>query len=111
MQQPISRRDSHVASLAASIGGRAVEVSSVSIDRELPDPVQGGSLTAASGELLAVEGEDVTSTVATPWAPGTAWPPVPEAAASVSMDTGAGPVQLLTGGRVVSAGGGTGGRE
>lgn len=111
MQQPISRRDSHVASLAASIGSRAVELSSVSIDRELPDPVQGGSLTAASGELVAVEGEDVASTVATPWDPGAAWPPVPEAAASVSMDMGAGPVQLLTGGRVVSASGGTGGRE
>ena len=111
MQQPISRRDSHVASLAASIGNRSVALASASIDRELPDPVQGGSLTAASGTLSVVEGDDVVDTVATPWDPGTAWPPVPEAAASVSMDMGAGPVQLLTGGRVVSASGGTGDRE
>lgn len=112
MQQPIARRDVHVdPSLTARIGSRNVRLESASLDRELPDPVQGESLTAASGELVAVEGEDVTETVATPWDPGTQWPPVPEASASVQMDTGSGPVSLLTSGRVMSASGGTAGRE
>lgn len=81
------------------------------MDRSLPDPLAGGSLTAASGDLVAVEGPDVVSTVATPWDPGTSWPPVPESAASVQMDTGSGMVSLLRNGRVVSASGGTSGRE
>ena len=106
MQQPISRRDVYAPSLSARIGGREVELVSVSMDRALPDPLAGGSLTAASGELVAVEGADVASTVATPWDPGSQWPPVPEASASLSMDTGSGPVQLLANGRVISAGGG-----
>ena len=77
----------------------------------LPDPVVGGTLTAASGDLVAVDGPDVTDVVATPWDPGTQWPPVPETPASVQMDTGSGPVSLLTNGRVLSADGGTSGRE
>ena len=81
------------------------------MDRSLPDPLAGGSLTAASGELVAVEGADVAQTVATPWDPGSAWPPVPQSPVSVSMDTGAGPVSVLGNGRVVSASGGTSGRE
>lgn len=97
-------------SLSARIGGRDVELVSASMDRSLPDPVVGGTLTAASGSLVAVEGADVTRTVATPWDPGSVWPPVPESPASVSMDTGAGPVSLMANGRVVSASGGTSGR-
>src|SRR5699024_5694896 len=111
MQQPVSRRDVYSPSLSASIGGRDVELVSASMDRALPDPLMGGSLTAASGELVAVEGADVARTVATPWDPGSLWPPVPESPASVSMDTGAGPVSVLGNGRVVSASGGTSGRE
>ena len=111
MQQPVSRRDVYSPSLSASIAGRQVELVSASMDRSLPDPLAGGSLTAASGELVAVEGADVVQTVATPWDPGTAWPPVPQSSASVSMDTGAGPVSLLGGGLVMSAAGGTSGRE
>lgn len=81
------------------------------MDRMLPDPVVGGTLTAASGDLVAVEGPDVVSMVATPWDPGTVWPPVPETAASVRMDTGGGMVSLLTNGRVMSADGGASARE
>src|SRR5699024_11412286 len=76
MQQPVSRRDVYSPSLSASIGGRDVELVSASMDRSLPDPLAGGSLTAASGELVAVEGADVARTVATPWDPGTSWPRV-----------------------------------
>ena len=111
MQQPVSRRDVYSPSLRAVLGGRSVDASAVSVDRSLPDPVAGGSLTAASGTVSVVEGDDVSRTVATPWDPGSQWPPVPEASASLSMDTGSGPVQLLANGRVISAGGGTGGRE
>lgn len=111
MQQPISRRDVYEPSLTATIGGREVELESASLDRSLPDPVAGGSLTAASGELVTVEGPDVTDVVATPWDPSSQWPPVPEVSASVQMDTGAGPVSLLRNGRVISADGGTSGRE
>lgn len=111
MQQGITRREAYEPSLTATIGGRDVELASASMDRALPDPVVGGTLTAASGSLVAVEGEDVARTVATPWDPGSVWPPVPEAPVSVSMDTGGGPVQLLANGRVISASGGTSGRE
>ena len=111
MQQPVSRRDVYSPSLSASFAGRQVELVSASMDRSLPDPLMGGSLAAASGELVAVEGADVAQTVATPWDPGTSWPPVPESPASVSMDTGSGMVSLLRNGRVVSASGGTSGRE
>ena len=110
MQQPISRREAYEPSLTATIGGRGVELVSASITREMPDPVQGDRLAAASGDLTAAEGADVTSTAATPWDPDTQWPPVPETPATVSMDTGAGDVALLTNGRVISASGGTTGR-
>ena len=111
MQQPVSRRDVYEPSLTATINGHMVEVSSASVDRGLPDPLTRGQLRAASVDLVAVEGRNVTETVATPWDPASSWPPMPESSASVSMDTGAGPVSLLRDGRVVSAGGGTGGRE
>ena len=111
MQQPVSRRDVYAPSLSAVVAGRQVELVSASMDRSLPDPLAGGSLTAASGDLVAVEGADVAQTVATPWDPGTAWPPVPQSPVSVSMDTGAGPVSVLGNGRVVSASGGSSGRE
>lgn len=110
MQQPIRRRDVYEPSLTATIGGRAVEVASASLEREMPDPLTRPSLTAASGEVVALEGGDLVSTVATPWDPGTQWPPVPETAASVQMDTGSGFVQILGGGRVTGASGGTPGR-
>lgn len=111
MQQPITRRDVYSPSLSAVVGGHAVEVSAVSMDRELPDPLVGGALSAASGTIRVVEGPDVTETVATPWDPSAQWPPVPETPAAVSADVGAGPVQMLGGGRVTSVQGGTGGRE
>ena len=111
MQQSISRRDVYEPSLAATINGRPVEVSSVSVDRALPDPLARDQLRGASARVVAAEGPDVVSTVATPWDPGTAWPPVPQSPVSVSMDTGAGPVSLLGGGQVVSVQGGTSGRE
>ena len=111
MQQPVSRRVVGEPALEASINGRVVDLESVSVDRELPDPLAGGSLRSASAELVVAEGQDVASTVATPWDPGTAWPPVPQSPASVSMDMGAGPVSLLGGGLVMSAAGGTSGRE
>ena len=111
MQQPVSRRDVYSPSLSARVGGRDVELASASMDRSLPDPLAGGSLTAASGELVAVEGADVAQIVATPWDPASSWPPAPEAPASALMDTGAGPVSILGNGRVVSASGGTSGRE
>lgn len=111
MQQPVTRRDGYEPSLIATIGGREVEVAGASMDRALPDPLAGGQLRSASGSFTAVEGPDVADTVATPWDPGTAWPPVPETHASVDLDTGAGPVSILRNGRVVAAGGGTGGRE
>lgn len=111
MQQPVSRRDVYEPGLTATVGGRAVDVVSAKVDRALPDPLAGGGLAAASVEFAAVEGADVSRTVATPWDPASSWPPVPEASVSVSMDAGAGPVSVLSGGRVVSASGGTGGRE
>lgn len=109
MQQPLSRRDVYAPSLTATIGGRAVELESASMDRMLPDPMQ-GSLTAASGSLVAVDGGDVVSRVATPWDPGAAWPPATDTPATVSMGTGAGDVSILGGGRVLSSSGGTSGR-
>lgn len=111
MQQPIQRRDVYEPSLTATIGGREVELSSANVDRALPDPFERGTLTSASVAFTAVEGPDVVDTVATPWDPGTQWPPVPQSSASVDMDTGPGPVSLLGGGVVVSASGGTEGRE
>ena len=111
MQQPVSRRDVYGPGLSASVAGRSVDVVSASVDRALPDPLAGGALAAASASFTAVEGADVARTVATPWDPGASWPPVPESPASVSMDAGAGPVSLMQNGRVVSASGGTSGRE
>jgi len=111
MQQPITRRDVHEPSLTATLGGRTVALQSASIDRALPDPVQRDRMRGAKGTLVTVEGPDVADTVATPWDPGSQWPPVPESPATVAMDTGAGDVSLLTNGRVVSARGGTSQRQ
>src|SRR5699024_6183901 len=111
MQQAVSRRDVSEPSLTAAINGRPIEVAEASTDRALPDPLARGQLRAASAQITAAEGPDVTETVATPWDPGTAWPPVPQSPASVSMDAGSGPVSLLGGGLVMSASGGTAGRE
>ena len=111
MQQPLSRRVVHTPSMSAVVNGEALDVSQVQVDRSLPDPLAGGSLTAASASFTAVQGDDVVSAVATPWDPSSQWPPVPESPASVSMDSGAGPVSLMANGRVVSASGGTSGRE
>ena len=110
MQQPITRREVYAPSMTATIGGRAVEAESVAMDRVLPDPLTGGTLTAASGTISAVEGADTVEHVSTPWDPGTAWPPVPESPVSVSVDTGAGPVAILSDGRVAGVAGGTSGR-
>lgn len=107
MQQPLERRDVYKPSLNAVLSGRAVEAGSVSIDRELPDPLAGGSLRAATATVSVVDGPDVTGVVATPWDLDSQWPPAPESSASVSMDVGGGPVQMLANGRVVSASGGT----
>ena len=97
--------------MSAVVNGKTVELSSVRVSRALPDPLSADRLSAAEARFTAVEGDDVTRTVATPWDPSTVWPPAPESPVSVSMDSGAGPVSVLTNGRVVSASGGTGGRE
>lgn len=110
MQQPISRRDVYAPGVSAVIGGLPVEVESVRVDRDLPDSLVGGSLSAASASLEVLEGADVARSVATPWDASSSWPPAPESSASVSMDMGDGPVSLMAGGRVVSASGGTSGR-
>lgn len=111
MQQSPHRRDVYAPEMSAVVAGRAVEVASLNVDRALPDPFAGGSLTSASASFTAVQGDDVVDTIATPWDPSTVWPPIPQSSASVSMDAGAGPVSLLGGGLVVSAEGGTSGRE
>lgn len=110
MQQPITRQDVYTPSVSATIGGRQVDVVSMSVDRSMPDPVTSSGLRAADVSVSVADGEDVSASVATPWDPGSVWPPVPETAASVTMGTGAGPVSVLAGGRVVSASGGTGDR-
>ena len=97
--------------MSAVVAGRSVAVSGVKVDRSLPDPLSSEKLTAAEARFTAVEGDDVVTRVATPWDPSTSWPPVPQSSASVSMDTGAGPVSLLANGVVMSASGGTSGRE
>lgn len=110
MQQSVTRRDAYGPGVSAVVNGKTLEVSAAKVDRSLPDPLMGDKLSAAEARFTAVEGDDVTATVATPWDPSTSWPPAPESSASVSMDTGAGPVSLMANGRVVSAGGGTSGR-
>lgn len=111
VQQSPNRKDVYAPDMAAVVNGVTLDVSQVQVDRALPDPLAGGSLTAASASFTAVQGDDVVTTVSTPWDPSSQWPPVPESPASVSMDSGAGPVSLMANGRVVSASGGTSGRE
>lgn len=111
MQQPITRREVYEPALTATIGGRDLDVDSMSVDRELPDPLASGSLTAATVGLAVTEGADVANTVATPWDPDTQWPPAPETSAAVSMDTGSGMISILRDGRVTGADGGTSSRQ
>lgn len=110
MQQAISRDDVYGPELVASLAGRTVEVASATVDRELRDPFAGGSFRAAGVTLDVAEGANVVQSVATPWDPSTVWPPAPESAASLTLNTGAGPVALLTRGRVTAASGGSTGR-
>lgn len=94
------------------IGSMSVDVTTLSMSRELSDSLPGsGVFTAASGELTGTVGADTASTVVTPWDLGTQWPPVQEAAASVSWDMGLGPVPALTNGRVTGSDGGSSSRE
>lgn len=103
MQQPISNADVFAPSVSAVVGGREIAVDSVSMDRSLPDPLVSGGLRAASGWITALEGPDVVSRVATPWDPGSVWPPAPETPVSLTADG----VSILADGRVVSGVGGT----
>lgn len=107
MQQPITRREAYEPTATVVIDGRTVDVQSVSVDRALPDPLARAELRSAEAQIVAVDGPDVTSTVATPWDPASQWPPAKESPASVSFDTGSGPVAALTDGRVTLSEGGT----
>lgn len=107
MQQGIVRAEVYQPAVAATIGGYAVDASSMRVDRAMPDPVAGVALRAADVSLDVTDGPDVSGRVATPWDPSTVWPPAPEAPASVSMDTGAGSVPVLTNGRVAAVDGST----
>lgn len=107
MQQPITRRDVYEPTATVVINGSPVDVASVSVDRALPDPLARAELRSAEAQIVAVDGPDVTSTIATPWDPASQWPPAKEAPASVSFDTGSGPVAALTNGRVTLSEGGT----
>ena len=111
MQQAIQRRDVYTPALVATVNGVAVDASSVQVDRSLPDPINAETLTAASGTLEATDGPDLSSKVATPWDPSVQWPPAQESPVSITMDTGAGAVSILSGGRVVSSSGGTSDRS
>lgn len=111
MQQAIKRRDVYQPGMSAVLGGQQVDVSSMSLDRELSDSLPGaGRFTAATGEITATVGDDVDTVVPTPWDPGTQWPPAPESAVDVALDMGAGPVAALTNGRATRLSGGTGDR-
>lgn len=107
MLQPITRRDAYEPSATVVINGEPVDVASVKVERALPDPLSRGELRSAEAQIVAVDGPDVTDTIATPWDPASQWPPAKESPASVSFDTGAGTVPSLTDGRVVHSGGGT----
>lgn len=111
MQQGISRAEVYEPTVNVTVGGEPVDVSEMRSDRDMPDPVAGNALRAADVSITAVHGDDVSTRVPTPWDPGSAWPPVPEAPAAVSMDTAAGSVSVLSGGRVIAASGGTSSRD
>lgn len=109
MQQGIVRADVYQPGVSATVGGVAVDASGMRVSRAMPDPAVGGGMRAASVTLDVAHGPDVASKVPTPW-DTSSWPPEPEAAASVSMDVGAGPVSVLTGGKVISVSGSTSSR-
>lgn len=104
MQQGLPSADLLEGSVAVSLGGRAVDPVALSVEREFADSLPGGGrFTAASGEVAYVPGPDVSGRVATPWDPTPGVPPV-EAAVSVAMDVGMGPVSVLPNGRVSDTG-------
>lgn len=110
MQQPVPSGDVFKPSASVSIGALAVDASSVSVQRELPDPLAGGSLSSATASIVATVGSDVESGTSTPWDAYDAWPPRPESPARVDMNVGPGDVRSLTG-RVQEVSGGTGDRS
>ncbi|PWH05189.1 hypothetical protein DEO23_14000 [Brachybacterium endophyticum] len=98
-------------SVTTTLGGRTVDPSAVSIDREYADGLPGGgSFTAASGEVTYTPGADVVSQVSTPWAP-TPGVPSPEDTVSLSLNAGVGPVPVLPQGRVADASGALSSRD
>ncbi|MGP9682076.1 hypothetical protein [Brachybacterium sp. AOP3-A1-3] len=108
MQQPIQRSDVYEPKLSAVVGGMDVDASSLSLDRELSDSLPGaGRFTAATGELTATVGDDVSQVVSTPWDAGTTWPPAPESPVAIGIDMGAGMVPVLANGRATALSGGT----
>lgn len=110
MQQGLPSADVLEGHVDVSLGGRAVDPVSLSVEREFADALPGGgSFTAASGEVSYVPGPDVSGRVSTPWDPSPGVP-APEAAVSVSMDVGMGPVSLVPNGRVSEASAGSGSR-
>lgn len=108
MQQPVPSGDVFKPSASVVVDGVVVDVSSVQVDRELPDALAGGGFAAASSVFVGAAGEDVSSRVPTPWG-GLSWPPVPEASARIGLNVGPGEVQSLTG-RVQEVSGGSDGR-
>ena len=110
MQQGLPSADVLKGHVGVSLGGRAVDPVSLSVEREFADSLPGGgSFTAASGEVSYVPGPDVSSRVATPWDP-TPGVPMVEEAVSVSMDVGMGPVSVLPQGRVSDSSASSGSR-
>lgn len=110
MQQGMSSEEVLAGQVNVSLGGREVDPISFHIDREFSDSLPGGgSFTAASGDVSYVPGPDVSDRVSTPWDP-TPGVPAPEAAVSVSMEVGLGPVGVLPHGRVASTNAGSGSR-
>lgn len=107
MQQGLPTADLLEGKVDVSLGGRAVDPVSLSVERELADALPGGGrFTAASGQVDYVPGPEVSERVSTPWDP-TPGVPVPEESVAVSMDVGLGPVSVLPHGRVSDASAGT----
>lgn len=111
MQQNIVRRDVYEPDLIATVDGRVLETIEGETERALPDPFDRDELRAATGRVTVLEGPDSVSRVVTPWDPGTEWPPVPQRPATMSVDTGAGPVPVMGDALVTAAEGDQDGRE